>query len=106
MTFRTFTTVAALLLAAGTSVAFAADGAAVYKSSCAKCHGDTGQADSPSAKALKAPAIAGNAGIAGMSEADLIAKIKANKMHGGLKSLTDADLAAVAAYAKQLAGGK
>jgi hypothetical protein len=40
-----------------------------------------------------------------MSDADLIAQIKGNKKHAALK-LSDADLAAVAPYVKQLASGK
>jgi cytochrome c len=103
---RTTTVAITLLLAAGSGVALAADGAAVYKAQCAKCHGETGQADSPAAKAMKVPAIAGDAKIAGLSDADLVAKIKENKKHVTLKSLSDADLAAAAAYAKQLAAGK
>ena len=86
-------------LAAGT--AHADDGAALFKANCAKCHGDTGHADSAAAKALKAPALAGNAEIAGLADADLVAKIKANKKHGSLK-LTDAGLTDVAAYVKGL----
>jgi mono/diheme cytochrome c family protein len=104
--FRMLPTTLALLLVAGTDVALAADGAAVFKSHCAKCHGETGHADSPAAKAMKAPAIAGNASLAEMSDADLVAKIKEIKQHIGVKGLADADMAAAAAYAKQLAGGK
>jgi cytochrome c len=94
------------LLVAGNGTALAADGAAVFKTQCAKCHGETGHADSPTAKAMKAPAIAGNANVAGMSDADLAAKIKEIKQHAGLKAMADADLAAAVTYSKELAGGK
>ena len=70
------------------------------------CHGETGKADSPAAKSMKAPALAGDAKVAGMSDADLIAKIKENPKHAALKSLSDADLTAAAGYAKSLASGK
>ena len=41
-----------------------------------------------------------------MPDAELAAKIKDNKKHVTLKSLSDADLAAVATYSKQLAAAK
>jgi len=99
-------TAATLALAGVPTLARAADGAALYKSKCAMCHGETGKADTPAAKGMKVPALAGNAEVAGMSDADLIAKIKENKKHAALKSLSDADLALVAGYAKGLASGK
>jgi mono/diheme cytochrome c family protein len=105
MRFGRLVMAAAVALVVGTGAAFAADGAVVYKGQCAKCHGDTGKADTPTAKALKVRAIAGDAKVAGMSDADLIAQIKGNKKHAGLK-LSDADLAAAATYVKQLASGK
>ena len=37
-----------------TSAAQAADGAAIFKEQCAKCHGDTGQSDTTIGKAIKA----------------------------------------------------
>ena len=89
------------------SISFAADGAALFKQHCASCHGATGQADTPASKALKVPALAGDAKVAGMSNADVTAAIKANPKHAAmLKTLSDDDLAAVATYAKGLAAGK
>jgi mono/diheme cytochrome c family protein len=96
-----FAMAAVVTLAVGSGAAFAADGAAVYKAHCAKCHGETGKADTAAAKAMKVPALAGDAKVAGMSDADLAVQIRANKKHASLK-LNDADLAAVAAYVKQL----
>ena len=97
---------AALFLSVA-SIAFAADGAGVFKQHCASCHGATGQADTPASKALKVPALAGDAKVAGMSNADVTAAIKANPKHAAmLKTLSDDDLAAVATYAKGLAAGK
>ena len=93
---------ASLLLLAG-SVALAADGAAIYKAQCAKCHGDTGQADTGVAKAMKVPALAGDANLQKMSEADVAARIKGNAKHpSAVKGLSDEDMKAVAAYVKQL----
>lgn len=86
----------------------AADGAAVYKEHCAKCHGETGAADTAAGKAVKAPALAGDAKVAGMSVADLTKAIKENEKHqkaGVLKKITaDADIEAAAGFAKSLAG--
>jgi len=94
------------LLIAGTG-AWAADGAALFKGQCAKCHGNDGKADTPAGKAMKVPALAGDANVAKMSDADVEAKIKNNPKHASFaKSLTDDDLKAAAAYVKQLAAGK
>jgi mono/diheme cytochrome c family protein len=87
------------------SAAFAADGAAIYKEQCAKCHGDTGHADTTIGKAMKVPALVGDANIQKMSDADVAARIKGNAKHPPtIKSLSDDDINAVAAYVKQLAG--
>jgi mono/diheme cytochrome c family protein len=97
---------AGMLLMAGPAIVAAVDGAVIYKTNCAKCHGETGLADSAAAKAMKAPALAGDAAIAGMPEAELAAKIKDNAKHATLKSLSPEDLATVAGYVKGLAAGK
>ena len=87
------------------SVAAAADGAALYKAQCAKCHGDTGKADTTIGKAMKVPAIVGDANIQKMSDADVAARITGNAKHPPtVKSLSDDDVKALAAYVKQLAG--
>lgn len=93
-----------LCLAGGT---FAADGAALFKQNCSSCHGDAGKADKPASKTLKITPIAGDAKLAGMDEADIVAKVKSNDKHKSVvQRLTDADVAAVAAYVKGLAAGK
>jgi mono/diheme cytochrome c family protein len=90
------------------SVSLAADGAAIFKQHCASCHGETGKSDTAAGKAMKVPALAGDAKVAGMSDADLVAAIKANKKHApALKKVTaDDDLAAVATYVKGVAAAK
>jgi cytochrome c len=96
--------IASLLLATGSAV-WAADGAALYKEKCAKCHGETGKADTSVAKAMKVPSLVGDANIQKMSESDVVAKIKANAKHPApVKGLSADDLNAVAAHVKQLAG--
>jgi len=97
----------ALLLVGTVTAASAADGAAVYAANCAKCHGDTGHADTPVGKALKAPALAGDAKVAATTTDDLVKLIKENPKHASFASKLSADdLAAAAAHVKQLAGGK
>lgn len=95
---------AALLLITG-SIAWAADGAAVYKAQCAKCHGDTGTSDTAVGKAMKVPPLAGDANVQKMSDSDIVARIKGNAKHPPtVKGLSDDEINAVAAYVKQLAG--
>lgn len=87
------------------SAAGAADGAAVYTAQCAKCHGDTGTSDTTIGKAMKVPALAGDANIQKMSAADVAARIKDNAKHPPtVKSLSAGDIDAAAAYVKDLAG--
>jgi mono/diheme cytochrome c family protein len=97
----------AALAVATASTSFAADGAAIFKANCATCHGETGKSDTAAGKAMKVPALSGDAKVAGMSDADVVAAIKANQKHAAvLKKLKDDDVAAVAAYVKGVAGGK
>lgn len=93
-----------LLVAATATAAAAADGAALYKQHCANCHGESGKADTPVAKAMKVPALAGDAAVAGMSEADLEKKIAENAKHQAfIKKLSADDVKAVSAYVKGMA---
>jgi mono/diheme cytochrome c family protein len=87
--------------------ASAEDGAAVYKAQCAKCHGDTGEADTPAAKTLKVPKLKGDAKVGGMAVPDIVAAVKANEKHKSfIKKLSDEQITAAAGQAKQLAGAK
>lgn len=105
MTNRRFAASLVLALVAAATPALAADGAKVFADRCATCHGKTGAADTPAAKMMKAPALAGDAKVAAMPAADLVAAIKANPKHASMiKSLGDDDLTAVAAYVAGLAG--
>ena len=73
--------------------AFAADGAALYASDCASCHGADGKADTPMAAAMKVPAIAGH-------DADSVAPyVKSSDKHKvPAGKLSDEELAAIGAY--------
>ncbi len=87
------------------SPAWAADGAAIFKAQCAKCHGDAGKSDTAVGKAMKVPPLASDAKVQKMSEADIVARIKGNAKHPtAVKGLSDDDLTAVATFVKQLAG--
>jgi len=105
MRARSVVAVAALVSVIGAPAVFAADGAAIYSANCAKCHGDSGKADTTMAKAMKVPAIAGDAKLQKMSESDIAGVIKGNAKHPPtVKGLSDADVSAVAGFVKQLAG--
>ena len=73
--------------------AFAADGAALYASDCASCHGADGKADTPMAAAMNVPPIAGH-------DADSIAPyVKASDKHKvPAGKLSDEELAAIGTY--------
>ena len=103
---RTLVVGAVLVLVGGVSTT-PANAADVFKEKCASCHGETGHADTSAGKAMKVPALAGDAKVAGMSEADLIATIKGNAKHASiLKKLNDDELKAAAARVKELAATK
>ena len=87
--------------------ATAEDGAAVFKAQCAKCHGETGEADTPAGKTLKVPTLKGDAKVAGMSVEDIVKAVKENQKHKSfITKLTDEQINAASGHAKQLAGAK
>ena len=72
---------------------FAADGAALYAKNCASCHGADGQADTPAAKAMKTP------GVAGYEAAATVEFVKSSAKHKTpAGKLSDEELQAVATY--------
>lgn len=86
-------------------VAWAVDGAAVYKEKCAKCHGETGASDTATGKSMKVPAIAGDAALAAKSVDEIVAAIKESKKHKQpVKALPEEELKASAGVVKDLAG--
>ncbi len=75
------------------SQALAADGAALYKEKCAGCHGLDGKAETPAAKAMKVPALAGKT----LAAEDVAKHLRASEKHKAMASkLTDEDIAAIA----------
>jgi cytochrome c553 len=98
-------TVLTLVFATVAAPVLAADGAAVFKQHCAKCHGETGMADTPISKSMKVPVLAGNEKIAGMSIDDVMKAFKANPKHSAVKA-SDDDVRAAAEHVKSLAAKK
>jgi len=106
MTFRTaaFTTILTVSLAAA---AHAEDGAAAYKAQCAKCHGETGESDTPAGKTLKVPPVKGDAKVTGASVDELVKTAKANEKHKSfITKISDELLTAAAGEMKKIAGAK
>jgi len=97
----------ALLSAAPVSSARAADGKQLYEANCAKCHGQTGLADTKTGKAAKAKKLQGDEKLMGADVADVVLKTVRDpekKKHREVsKKVSDEDLAAIAVYVKALA---
>ena len=85
------------------SSAFAADGAAVYKSKCQMCHGPNGDASSGMAKSMGLKPL-NSAEVQKMSAADLTALVDngKGKMPGFKGKISDDDVKAVVDYVKSL----
>lgn len=98
-----FATLLSLLLPGAAALAAEPDGAAVYSAQCAKCHGADGRADTPAAKALKAPPLIG--GSLSSRDAEAIAQeIRENPKHAAaLAKLSPAEVEAVARTVRAMA---
>ena len=95
-----FVLAAAVLLAG--SMCFAEDGAAIYKSKCAVCHGATGAPNAGMAKMMGIKPVSDSA-MKALKEAQVESVVKNGK--GKMKAvagLNDAQVKAVAAYFKTL----
>jgi mono/diheme cytochrome c family protein len=82
------------------------DGAAVFKTRCARCHGESGKTDTPDARALKVRPLANDAKLARMAPGDIVQAIKSNAKHqsaGAVIDVDDTELGAVAVFVKELA---
>jgi mono/diheme cytochrome c family protein len=90
----------AAVLLMGSTASWAADGAALYKSKCAGCHGANGEGK----PAIKAPAVKGtnldsDALVAHITKGESTSKAPHNK---GISGLTDDQAKAIAEYIKTL----
>ncbi len=95
--------VLALALLAGAPVHADGDGATLYKSKCAICHGPDGKAATPAAKAMAASDLT-SAATQKLTDAQLIeitTKGK-NKMPGYEKSLSAAQIKELVAHIREL----
>lgn len=95
--------VVALALLASAPVHADGDGATLYKSKCAVCHGADGKAGTPAAKAMGATDLT-SAAAQKLTDAQLIeitTKGK-NKMPGYEKSMSAAQIKEVVAYVRAL----
>lgn len=99
--------VALALVGSMAAPAAAADPGQTFTEQCAKCHGESGHADTKLAGMLKVPALPGDAKVAGASVTDLVATVKENAKHPkSIKELSDEQLTAAVTRAKELANTK
>jgi len=99
--FRSGIVMAAAVLLAG-SMCFAEDGAAIYKSKCAMCHGPAGTPSAGIAKMMGIKPVS-DPSMKTLTESQIVSVVKNGK--GKMKpivGLTDAQVSAVAAYFKTL----
>jgi mono/diheme cytochrome c family protein len=99
MNCKLIVSLAAMLLI-GSTASWAADGAALYKSKCAGCHGANGEGK----PGIKAPAVKGTALssdelVAHITKGEATSKAPHNK---GIAGLTDDQAKAIAEYIKGL----
>ncbi len=99
--FRSRIVLAAVVVLAG-SMCFAEDGAALYKSKCAMCHGPTGTPSAGMAKAMGIKPVS-DPSMQSLTVAQIASAVKngKGKMHP-VAGLTDPQVQAVASYFKSL----
>ena len=100
MKIKSLVLIASLALAGS---AFGADGAAIFKATCAMCHGPDGSASTGMGKSMGLKPL-GSPEVQKMSEADLIALISngKGKMPASKGKLSDDEISAVAKYVHTL----
>lgn len=101
--------VAIALLSAAPVSSARADGKELFEANCAKCHGQTGLADTKTGKAAKAKKFQGDEKLMAADMADFVRKTvrdpEKKKHHEVAKKVSDEDLAAIAVFVKVLATG-
>lgn len=91
------------VLAAGALTAAQDRGATIYRANCTACHGESGEANTPSGQALRATSFK-SADALKKNDAELLAIAKKGKgnMPSWSDSLPDKDLQEVIAYIRTL----
>ena|SRR5215831_10257747 len=82
------------------------DGAAVFRSRCARCHGESGKTDTSAARALKVRPLFNDPELARMTPDEIVRLVKSDAKHhnvGAAAGIDDAELRAAAEFVKQLA---
>jgi len=105
--FATIGLIAVFGMESASAAAENRDGGATYATHCVRCHGPSGRTETENARALKVRPLAGDAKLAQMAPADIVAAIRSNAKHRGVGAdvdLPDADIEAVARFVKELAG--
>ncbi len=83
------------------------DGKALYAAECAKCHGPTGNADTPVGKAMKAASLHDPKLAAADGPASVVNHVRTDPKHAAVsKKLGDSDLQAIATFVQALAEAK
>jgi mono/diheme cytochrome c family protein len=82
------------------------DGTALFASHCARCHGQSGKANTSTARALKVRPLVNDAHLAKMAPADIVRAMRSNPKHQGVGApvdLGDGELEPIAVFVKDLA---
>jgi mono/diheme cytochrome c family protein len=108
MTLRFCIAFVTLAVCTGGAWAEGPDGATLFGTHCARCHGSAGRTDTPSARALKVRPLADDPELAQMSAAAILDLVRTTPKHGGVGApihLGEVDGLAVAAFVRDLARG-
>lgn len=80
------------------------DGAATFRTRCARCHGQDGESNTADARTLKVAPLVNDERLARMTAAEIASSVKGSAKHRAVVEMDDADVDAAAAFVKVLAG--
>ncbi len=84
----------------------ASDGARVFESRCARCHGHDGRTDTSVGRVLKVAPLVDDARLARMTPEAIAKLILSDPKHQGVVDLDPDDVQAAAVFVKRLAAGR